>query len=93
MRTKPKKLTSIHWKTTYFPDNSDETVEICYLQPGRIDPDHCKEIRPNSSGDVDEFNSFKFDWHAAVWIRHRTGAGKDFGAPAGMDKIVINYSY
>lgn len=93
MLTKPKKLESIRWETTHFPDNTGETVEICYLQPGRIDPDHCVDIRPNSSGEVYGFNSFKFDWHTAVWIRHRTTGGKNSGAPADLDKIVFNYSY
>jgi hypothetical protein len=93
MLAKPKKLENIHWQTTHFPDNTDETVEICYLQPGRNDPDHCVPIHKNSAGDVDNFNSFKFDWHTEVWIRHMTKGGKNSGASAGKDKIVINYSY
>lgn len=93
MLAAPKKLKSIQWETTHFPDNTGEEVDICYLQPGRIDPDDCVVVHPNSSGVVEEFNSLKFDWHTEVWIRHKTTGGKNSGASAGMDKIVINYSY
>lgn len=86
-----KTLTSIEWSTTYYPDNLNEEVEICYSQPGRIDPDLCRPITPNSSGRILDFNSFKFDMHARVTIRHSVKGGRDSGRSAGEDTVVINY--
>lgn len=89
----PKKLTSIEWRATYYPDNTGEFVEICYYQPGRIEHEPCVEIKSNSSGVIYDFNSYKFDKHAKVMIRHSVSGGRNSGAPAGMDSVVINYSY
>lgn len=89
----PKLLKSISWETTYYPDNLNETVKICYFQALSVSPDHCKVINKNSSGSTEEFNSFIFDRHARVMIKHEVKGGKNRGAPAGMDKIVIKYSY
>jgi hypothetical protein len=89
----PKSLKSISWESTYYPDNLNETEKICYFQALSIRPDHCKVIQKNSSGSTEEFNSFIFDRHASVMIKHEVKGGKDRGAPAGMDKIVIHYSY
>lgn len=88
-----KKLKSISWETTYFPDNLNEVVEICYFQALSTKPDHCEEIQKNSSGATEEFNSFIFDRHVRVIIRHSVKGGKNNGTPAGVDKIVMHYSY
>lgn len=86
-----KTLTGIEWRTTYYPDNLFEEVEICYSQPGRIDPDLCRPITPNASGRISDFNSFKFDMHARITIRHSVKGGRDSGRSAGEDTVVINY--
>ncbi|RRV09492.1 hypothetical protein EGJ27_06930 [Pseudomonas sp. v388] len=88
-----KTLTSVEWRTTHYPDNLNEEVEICYTEPGRIDHVLCEDISPNASGTTDKFNNFKFDMHARVTIRHSVKGGRNSGAPAGMDSVVINYSY
>ena len=86
-----KRLTSIDWSTTYYPDNLDEEVEICYNQPGRINHDLCQRIDPNSSGRILAFNAFKFDMHTRVTIRHSVKGGRNSGRSAGVDTVVINY--
>lgn len=88
-----KKLSSISWSTTHYPDNSNEEVDICYFQPGRANHEPCIRIRPNSSGTVTDFNSFNFNKHARIMIKHNVRGGKNYGAPAGMDTITINYSH
>lgn len=88
-----KKITSVYWQSTYFPENLNERVQICYLQPYRVDPDHCIDIEPNSSGITEEFNSFRFGMGAAITIQHRVSGGKNSSYAAGKDAIVVNYSY
>ncbi len=86
-----KRLTSIDWRTTHYPDNLSEEVQICYNQPGRINHDLCLPITPNASGRIMDFNSFKFDMHARVTIRHSVRGGRNSGRSAGEDTVVINY--
>jgi hypothetical protein len=86
-----KTLTSIDWRTTHYPENLNEEVEICYTEPGRIEYALCRKIDPDSSGTTYAFNSFKFDMHARVTIRHSVKGGRDSGRSAGEDTVVINY--
>jgi len=89
-----KRLTSINWETTYYPDNVEKKVEICYYRPHRhSEPDLCRPILPNSSGTVYDFNSLAFDTGASVVIRHVIEGGKNYGTAAGVDRVTINYSY
>ena len=88
-----KRLTSIEWQTTYYPDNLNEEVQICYTEPGRIDPALCRVIDKNSSGSTEVFNQLNFDKHARITIRHSVKGGRNSGAPAGSDSVIINYSF
>lgn len=88
-----KQLTSLEYKTTYYPDNFNETVQICYHKPGRVEHEECIEVLPNSSGVIYEFNKYKFDMHARIIIRHSVKGGRDSGRAAGEDSITFNYSF
>lgn len=88
-----KRLTSVEYRTTHYPDNWNEKVQICYSQPGRIEPQHCEDVAENSSGVIYNFNQYKFDMHARITIRHSVDGGKDSGKAAGEDTVVINYSF
>ncbi|OCR24308.1 hypothetical protein AFK24_14555 [Pseudomonas syringae] len=92
-RFAPKKLKSVSWRTTYYPDNMNERVQICYTKPAGSGYDDCREISPNSSGDTDDFNKYSFDKYARFTFRHMVKGGKNQGAPAGEDSIVVHYSY
>lgn len=92
-RFAPKKLKSISWRTTYYPENMNETVQICYTKPAGSGYDDCRDILPNSSGDTDHFNQYSFDKYASFTFRHQVKGGKNQGAPAGEDSIVVHYSY
>lgn len=88
-----KRLTSIQYRTTHYPDNLKEEVEICYYEPGRTTHVACEDVSPNSSGVIYNFNQYKFDMHARVIIRHSVKGGRDSGRSAGEDTITINYSF
>ena len=92
-RFAPKKLKGISWRTTYYPDNLNETVQLCYTKPAGSGYDDCRYISPNSSGDMDDFNKYSFDKYARFTFRHEVKGGKNQGAPAGEDSIVVHYSY
>jgi len=92
-RFAPKKLKRISWRTTYYPENMNETVQICYTKPGSFNYDDCQDISPNSSGDMMEFNKYSFDRNATITFRHEVRGGRNQGAPAGEDSIVVHYSY
>lgn len=90
----PKTLRSVSWSTTYYPDNVGERVQICYSRPYNFSgEDHCVDVNPNSSGVIHEFNSYEFDLHAGIKIRHLVFGGKNYGTAAGVDTVTINYSY
>ena len=88
-----KQLKGISWRTTYYPENMNEMVQICYTKPGSYNYDDCKDISPNSSGEMNEFNNYSFDKYARITFRHMVKGGRDQGAPAGEDSIVVHYSY
>jgi len=92
-RFAPKQFKGISWRTTYYPENMNETVQICYTKPGSYNYDDCKDISPNSSGDIMEFNKYSFDRNARITFRHKVRGGRNHGAPAGEDSIVVHYSY
>ena len=92
-RFAPKKLKGVSWRTTYYPDNLNETVQLCYTKPAGSGYDDCRKISPNSSGDMDDFNQYGFDRDARFTFRHMVKGGKNQGAPAGKDSIVVHYSY
>jgi len=92
-RFAPKKLKGISWRTTYYPQNLNETVQICYTKPAQTGYDDCRDISPNSSGDIDDFNRYSFDRDARFTFRHMVKGGENRGAPAGEDSIVVRYSY
>jgi hypothetical protein len=92
-RFAPKKLKSISWRTTYYPDNMNEEVQICYTRPGRSGYDDCRDISPNSSDTTEYVNKYSFDKYARFTFRHNVNGGKNQGAPAGQDSIVVRYSY
>ncbi|HEX8595415.1 MAG TPA: hypothetical protein VF682_19400 [Pseudomonas sp.] len=92
-RFAPKKLKGISWRTTYYPDNLNETVQLCYTQAGGSGYDDCRDISPNSSDSTECFNKYSFDKYARFTFRHEVRGGKNQGAPAGEDSIVIHYSY
>ncbi|MCQ2994922.1 hypothetical protein QCD79_18905 [Pseudomonas quasicaspiana] len=89
----PKRLESINWTSTYYPNNTGERVHICYTRPGRAGYDQCEEISKNSSGSIEAFNHHSFDRFARITIKHLVSGGQNQGAPAGEDSITVNYSY
>lgn len=92
--TKTKSLKKIDYSTTNYPNNTDETVELCYYRPySSVTPVGCKPISPNSTGTVTDFNSQSFGPGAKVIIRHRVQGGQQPGYPAGKDTVTIHYSY
>lgn len=89
----PKRLESINWTSTYYPNNTGESVQICYTRPGRAGYDQCEEISKSSSGSTEVFNHHSFDRFARITIKHLVSGGQNQGAPAGEDSITVNYSY
>ncbi len=89
----PKKLESINWTTTSYPDNTGEVVQICYTQPANSGYDRCYDISQSPSGSTDAFNHYGFDRFARITIKHLVSGGKNQGAPAGRDSITVRYSY
>ena len=92
-RFAPKKLKGVSWRTTYYPDNLNETVQLCYTKPAGSGYDDCRDISPNSSDSTEYFNKYSFDKYARFTFRHMVKGGKNQGAPAGEDSIVVRYSY
>lgn len=88
-----KTLQGIDWNTTYYPNNTGETVELCYYRPYNSNPVSCTDILPNSSGTLTTYNSQTFGNGAKVIIRHRVQGGQQPGYPAGTDTVTFRYSY
>jgi len=90
---KTRTLRGIDWSTTSYPDNTGETVELCYYRPDAYNPVDCIAIAPNSSGATNVFNNQPFGVRARVMIRHRVNGGQQPGLPAGEDSVTFHYSY
>lgn len=92
--TKTKTLKGIDWSTTSYPNNNNESVELCYYRPySSVTPVDCVPISQNSSGTVNNFNYQNFGPGAKVIIRHRVQGGQQPGYPAGSDSVTFRYSY
>lgn len=90
---RPKTLQGIDWSTTSYPNNTGETVELCYYRPYNSNPVSCTAILPNSSGTLTTYNGQSFGNGARVIIRHRVQGGQQPGYPAGSDTVTYRYSY
>ena len=90
---KTKTLQGIDWSTTSYPNNTGETVELCYYRPYNSNPVSCTAILPNSSGTLTTYNGQSFGNGARVIIRHRVQGGQQPGYPAGSDTVTYRYSY
>lgn len=91
--SKPKTLQGIDWNTTLYPNNTGETVELCYYRPYASTPVGCTNILPNASGTVTAYNNQTFGPGAKVIIRHQVQGGQQPGYPAGSDTVTFRYSY
>ena len=90
----PKKIESISWSTTHYPEHPTETVDICYSRPYRSSSfEHCEPVNKNSMGTTSVFNVYAFDMGAQFIIRHKVNGGRNNSAAAGVDTLTINYSY
>jgi len=90
---KKKTLREIEWNSTCYPNNTGETVELCYHRPYTTVPVGCIKINPNSSGRTNAFNNQPFGLGTDVFIRHHIQGGQFPGAPAGKDSVTFYYSY
>ena len=63
---KTKTLQGIDWSTTSYPNNTGETVELCYYRPYNSNPVSCTAILPNSSGTLTTYNGQSFGNGARV---------------------------
>ncbi|MDO5103826.1 MAG: hypothetical protein Q4D91_13195 [Lautropia sp.] len=86
-----KTLKAIEWKTTYFPRNTGEKVQLCYMRPYSTKEVGCAEIAPNGSGAVYSFNNERFGNGATVNIRHYVSGGDKHGRAAGKDVVIFHY--
>lgn len=92
-RLVPRQLLGIRWSTTYYPGTLNERVELCYYRPFSSDRD-CREIRPNSSGELTGFNDQPFGHGSIVDIRHHVlGGSPPYARPAGVDSVTYRYRY
>nr|WP_314568862.1 hypothetical protein [uncultured Pseudomonas sp.] len=90
----PKKLKGIDWRTTYYPQNINETIELCYYLPFTGAALGCRKITPNSQGTLSDFNGERFGHGSRIIIRHSVEAGgARLGYPATTDSVSIRYSY
>jgi hypothetical protein len=90
----PKKLLGIEWRTTHYPENLNERVELCYFRPFNSEDNNCRWILPNASGVLHDFNDLPFGNGAGVTIKHRVGpGGAVIGHPVGSDAVTYRYSY
>ena len=90
----PKKLLGIEWRTTHYLENFNERVELCYLRPFNSEDSNCKQIFPNASGVLHDFNDLPFGNGTGVTIKHHVGPGGTvIGHPAGSDTVTYRYSY
>ncbi|MNF93099.1 hypothetical protein D3C84_757630 [compost metagenome] len=92
-RSLTKTLQGIDWSTTSYPNNTGETVELCYYRPYSSNPVSCTGILPNSSGTLTNYNGQSFGNGAKVIIRHRVQGGQQPGYPAANDTVTFRYSY
>jgi len=91
--TKTKTLSGIEWQTTWYPEAIKETLELCYFRPYSSAEVGCKEIQPNSSGTINDFNNQRFGNGAKVIIYHEAEDGSRILYPAGQDVVTYRYSY
>ena len=92
-RLAPRQLLGVRWSTTYYPQTLNERVELCYYRPFSSDRD-CREIRPNSSGELTDFNDQPFGHGSIVDIRHYVlGGSPPYARPAGVDSVTYLYRY
>ena len=89
----PKTLLGIDWRTTLYPNNPAETVDICYYRPYTRIPVGCVPISRDSSGTITSFNNQLFDMGSEIRIFHYINGGPCCAFPAGKDTVTIHYSY
>lgn len=91
--TKTKTLLGIDWQTTLYPNNPNETVQLCYFLPYTGNPVGCVPITKNSSGTVSNFNNQVFGLGTEVTIRHTVTGGPAPAIPSSHDTVTFRYSY
>lgn len=88
-----KKLLGVEWRTTSYPQNLRERVELCYYRPFNTAQKTCVPIQPDSSGTLSDFNDQRFGNGAGVVIYHHVqGGGARIGYPAGNDSVIFRYT-
>ena len=90
---KTKTLLGIDWRTTQYPNNPAETVQLCYHRPYSSTAVGCTVIARNASGTTSVFNSQLFGPGARVIIRHFANGGPQPAYPAGQDTVTFRYRY
>lgn len=93
VRNKKKNLLGLDYQTTFYPNNTGETVELCYYPPYASTQIGCVDIAPSSSGTVNAFNSQTFNDGVQVEIRHKVTGGTFPGLPATYNTVTFRYSY
>ncbi|TFF13448.1 hypothetical protein EXW72_01055 [Pseudomonas sp. BCA14] len=89
----PKQLLEIQWKTTYYPQSTQEDVHLCYSRP-YSSQENCERIYPNSSGTLSTFNDQAFGNGSRVKIKHSVlGGTPPLNRPAGVDSVTFRYRY
>ena len=92
-----KRVTTIEWQTTWYPDAIEQSAELCYFRPYSSGPVGCIDVPFNSSGSTTRFNGQRFDAGAKVQLVYRansaTGILPRHVVPAGNDRVVFHFSY
>jgi hypothetical protein len=82
------RLKSVDWSTTWYPNSTGETADICLVYGGHYD---CENIQANSTGSTTFKTPYRYS--SLVVIRHKTKAGVINSNPAGKDVVRFNFSY
>ena len=90
---KTKTLVGIDYKTTSYPNNTGEQVQLCYYKPYNANPYGCTTIQPNANGTINTYNNVDFGPGAKVIINHLLQGGTQPGRPAGQDSVTLRYTY
>lgn len=92
-----KRVTTIEWQTTWYPEAIEQSVELCYFRPYSRNHVGCIQVSPNSSGSTTHFSGQRFNEGTEVQLVYRaksaTGVLPRHVAPAGKDRVVFHFSY